>query len=84
MRKSQDHSAKRCTIVIYRLRRKNASYPGEENATPAFYSIRDLEIAGDSIFIADHKGFRIICMCVDGSVIWESGEQGKAPRHSFR
>jgi len=57
------------------------SYAGEEDATPAFYSIRDLEIAGDSIFIADHKGFRIVCMGVDGSVIWDSGEQGEGPGH---
>ncbi|MBN2587774.1 MAG: hypothetical protein JXR55_10820 [Candidatus Fermentibacteraceae bacterium] len=57
------------------------SYGGEEVMDPPFFSIRDVEVSGDSIFIADASGCRVVCMGLDGSVIWTAGEQGEGPGH---
>ncbi len=57
------------------------SYGGEDALNPPFFSIWDVEVSGDSIFIADASGCRVVCMGVDGSVIWTAGEQGEGPGH---
>lgn len=57
------------------------SYGGDQDMDPPFYSVWEGAISGDSLFIADYSGCRVVCMGVDGGVLWTRGEQGEGPGH---
>ena len=57
------------------------SYSGEDDPNPPFFSMNDVAVSGDSIFIADRIGCRIVCIGIEGTVIWEAGAQGEGPGH---
>jgi len=54
-------------------------YGGEEDIDPAFYTADYFTVSGDSLFISDDPGQRLVCMTLDGTVRWRAGELGEGP-----
>ncbi len=55
------------------------TFGGEENPDPPFYSVKWMQVSGDTLFIADRIRECLVCMNSDAEVLWEYGEPGEGP-----
>ena len=55
------------------------TYGGEDHLDPPFFSVKWMQVSGDTLFIADRARECIVCMKSDGEVLWEFGEPGEGP-----
>jgi len=58
-----------------------ATYGGEEDLEPPFFTADYFSVSGDSIFVSDDPGQRLVCLTLDGEVQWRAGEVGEGPGH---
>jgi hypothetical protein len=57
------------------------TYGGEDNPNPQFFTVKWMEVSGDTLFISDRARECLVCMNSDGEVLWEYGEPGEGPGH---
>jgi len=60
------------------------TYGGEDNPDPPFFSVKWMQVSGDTLFIADRVRECLVCMNSCGEVLWEYGEPGEGPGHFTR
>ncbi len=54
-------------------------YGGEDNPNPPFFSVKWMQVSGDTLFIADRARECLVCMTSNGEVLWEYGAPGEGP-----
>lgn len=57
------------------------TYGGEDMMDLPFYKADAIHLAGDTLFVSDQAQEALICMDLDGSVLWRYGEEGEGPSH---
>jgi hypothetical protein len=55
------------------------TFGGEDNPVPPFYSVKWMQVSGDTLFIADRARECLVCMNSAGEVLWEYGAPGEGP-----
>jgi len=60
------------------------TFGGEENLDPPFYSVKWMQVSGDTLFIADRARECLVCMNSAGEVLWEYGARGEGPGYFNR
>ena len=60
------------------------TYGGEEETAPPFFSVKCMQVSGDTLFIADRARECLVCMNSSGEVFWEFGDSGEGPGHFSR
>ncbi|PIE51864.1 hypothetical protein CSA37_09480 [Candidatus Fermentibacteria bacterium] len=56
-----------------------AVYGGEEDIEPAFFTADYFTVSGDSLFVSDDPGQRLVCLTLDGVLRWRAGGLGEGP-----
>lgn len=57
------------------------TYGGEDMMNPPFYKVNSMHLTGDTLLITDQAQEALICIDLDGTVLWQYGEEGEGPGH---
>ncbi|MCK5036238.1 MAG: hypothetical protein KAS73_10125 [Candidatus Sabulitectum sp.] len=57
------------------------TYGGESMMNPPFFKVNSMHLSGDTLFITDQAQEALICMDLEGTVLWQYGEAGEGPGH---